>query len=92
MFIELLTLASVCINVGYQLPQLMLLRQTSTQSHGDQKKEKQVKSPLNASTILIKTTGLYLACGYFILNEVPLLSWIHQISSIAQDWMMIYYW
>ena len=92
MLTELLTLASVCINVGYQLPQLMLLRQKSTQlsESGDQKPVK--KSPLNASTILIKTTGLYLACGYFILNQVPLLSWIHQISSILQDWMMIYYW
>ena len=86
MLVQLLTLGSVLINVGYQLPQVLLLRKKAAES------SKGAKSPLNANTILIKTTGLYLACGYFVLNEVPILSWIHQITSVIQDWMMIYYW
>ena len=86
MLVELLTLGSVLVNVGYQLPQVFLLRQRAANpaSSGG-------KSPLSGPTILIKTTGLYLACGYFILNEVPLLSWIHQLTSIGQDWAMVYY-
>ena len=67
MLVELLTLGSVLINVGYQLPQVLLLRKKAAES------SKGAKSPLNANTILIKTTGLYLACGYFVLNEVPIL-------------------
>ena len=83
---RLLTVGTVLFNVGYQVPQILLLRQRARQ------KENGSKSPLNANTILIKTTGLYIACSYFILNEVPVFSWIHQITSILQDWMMIYYW
>ena len=98
MIVSLLTTASLIINVGYQVPQLLLLRQKSKEkstpkpSGGDSGDSKLEKSPLSGSTILIKTTGLYFAVAFYYQNGVPFLSWIHQITSIMQDWAMIYYW
>ena len=98
MIVSILTAASVVINVGYQVPQLLLLRQKSKEkstpkpSGGDKGDSKLEKSPLSSSTILIKTTGLYFAVAFYYQNGVPFLSWVHQITSIMQDWAMIYYW
>jgi len=97
MIVSILTAASVCINVGYQFPQLLLLRQKSKEkstpnpSGGEKIDSKSEKSPLSGSSILIKTTGLYFAVAFYYQNGVPFLSWIHQITSIMQDWAMIYY-
>ena len=74
-----LTAGTLLFNVGYQVPQVILLKQ---QVNSDK------QGPLNASTIMIKTTGLYLACSFFLHHGVPLLSWLYQITSILLDWMI----
>ena len=102
MIIEILTLLNVGINCGFQIPQVILLgRQSFADDKKDENENKKLtpsakpkpsSSTLSMNTIMIKTTGAYLASFYYIENDVPILSWIHQFSSIIQETMMMYFW
>ena len=102
MIVEILSLLNVLINCGFQIPQVILLgRQSFIDREKDENENKKLtpsakpkpnSSTLNMNTIMIKTTGAYLASFYYIENQVPISSWIHQFSSIIQETMMMYFW
>jgi len=101
MIVEILTLLNVGINCGFQIPQVILLgRQSFADDKKDENGNKKLtpsakpmpsSSTLSMNTIMIKTTGAYLASFYYFENQVPILSWIHQFSSIIQETMMMYF-
>lgn len=101
MIVEILTLLNVGINCGFQIPQVILLGRQSFSKNKDENENKKLtpsakptpsNSTLNMNTIMIKTTGAYLASFYYLENGVPILSWVHQLSSIIQETMMMYFW
>ena len=96
MIVEVLTTLSLIVNIGYQIPQVLVLYKNASSEKsmgsGDEAKSKQPKSALNVNTILLKTTASFFSIGYYFNNGVPILSWLHQICSVLQEFAMMYFW
>ena len=94
MLLEILTTGSLMVNIGYQMPQLILLAKRSKSGQVPQVSGKPIekKKALTMHSIMIKTTGIYFAIFYLINNEVPFLSWCYQLTSVVQDLSMMYFW
>jgi len=96
MIVEILTALSLAVNMGYQIPQLILLANRSrapcVPATSGGPASDQPKSTLNMNSIMIKTTGYYFAVFYYVQYEVPFLSWCYQFTSILQDIVMMYLW
>ena len=91
MIVQTLTTLSLIVNVGYQIPQVILLANQNSSPVPSVSTGKPSKT-LSVATILVKTTGNYFAVSYYLTNGVPFLSWCYQLSTILQDIMMMYFW